>query len=304
MDAPAEGGGGVFGHARFSFESGEAAGDILNHLLQFFFFLFRENDYEFIAAESAAVGFLSCCFSKDVRHAAKEGVPFFVALEVVHFFQAVQVQEEKAVGLFGVQFLRCAEDAGVVQKAGKGVVEGQMEGGFLFLGFFILGEELAAEGEGDGEDEYEEGPGGKGLHEAEGQEALAVCEIVLQDYQGGGSGGNENVPAYQDVPYFFFFPWMEQLEADEDACGEDEYVQDGQQVVQGKEAGGLGNGGEDEEDKETGGQKAAHIFSGFVCFRQGEITKEGGWQEVEGAVFEEGVNVGVSDPESQHMMVA
>ena len=80
---------------------------------------------------------------------------------------------------------------------------------------------------------------------------------------------------------------MEQVEADEDACSEDAYVKDRQQVVQGKEAGGLGNGGKDKEDKEACGQKAAHLFSGFVCFRQGEVVKEGGRQKVEGAVFEE-----------------
>ena len=148
------------GHARFSFESGEATGDILNHLLQCFFFLFREDDYEFIAAESAAVGFLSCYFSKDVCHVVEDMVSFVMSLEVVGFFEAVQVEEEEAVGLLGVQFLGGMEDAGVVQKTGKGVVVGQAEDCFFLLGFFCLGEELAAEGKGDGENEYEEGPGG------------------------------------------------------------------------------------------------------------------------------------------------
>lgn len=53
------------GHARFSFESGEATGDILNHLLQCFFFLFLEDDYEFIAAESAAESIFTGGFPND-----------------------------------------------------------------------------------------------------------------------------------------------------------------------------------------------------------------------------------------------
>ena len=41
-----------------------------------------------------------------------------------------------------------------------------------------------------------------------------------------------------------------------------------------------------------------------VFFREIEVVKEGGRQEVEGAVFQQGFQVGAFDPESKHMMVA
>lgn len=53
------------GHARFSFEGGEEAGDMASQLLQCFFFLFREDDYEFIAAESAAESIFTGGFPND-----------------------------------------------------------------------------------------------------------------------------------------------------------------------------------------------------------------------------------------------
>lgn len=160
MDAPAEGGGGVFGHVGLSLEGGQFVLDFFHDRLEGLCLFRREENDEFVAAYAAAEGAVSGAEAEDVGHPFNECVAGEVALEVVHFFEAIQVHEEERIGLLGVQFIGGLEDAGVVQKAGEGVVVGQAEGCFFLLGFCGLCQKLVAEGKGDGENEYEEGPGG------------------------------------------------------------------------------------------------------------------------------------------------
>lgn len=68
---------------------------------------------------------------KDVCHVAKEFVSCHMAVEVVYFFETVQIHEEKGVGFFAVQFFCCVEDAAVVQEAGEGVMPCHAEGCFF-----------------------------------------------------------------------------------------------------------------------------------------------------------------------------
>lgn len=128
----------------------------------------RKKDDKFIASKPSAECGGRGDGREDFCHVAKEEITGFMAVAVIHFFQSVQVHEKEGVGFPAVQAFGNVEYAGMVIKACEGIMISQMESGFLFLGFFRLREKLAAEGEGDGEDEYEEGPGGEGLHEVEG----------------------------------------------------------------------------------------------------------------------------------------
>lgn len=267
-------------------------------------FFRREEDDEFIAAYAAAEGVVSGAGAEDVGHPFNECVAGEVALEVVHFFEAIQVHEEEGVGPFGVQFIGGLEDAGVVQKTGKGVVVGQAEGCFFLLGFFCLNQELEAVGEGDGKDEDEEGPGGEGLHEADVEEAVAGGKIILQGDQGGGAGGEEDAPADDDVPFHFQLQRMELVPAGEEAGREDGYMEQGEQVIQGHTARGLQEDGCCKEDGKPQGQGVVNLFAAAVFFRKEKVVEEGGRKEIEGAVFQEGGYIGADVPESQHVMVS
>lgn len=94
-------------------------------------FFRREDGDEFVAAQAAAGGVFSGGAPKDVCHVAKEFVSCHMAVEVVYFFETVQIHEEKGVGFFAVQFFCCVEDAAVVQEAGEGVMPCHAEGCFF-----------------------------------------------------------------------------------------------------------------------------------------------------------------------------
>ena len=63
-----------------------------------------------------------------------------------------------------------------------------MESGFLFLCFFCLCQDLEYVREYDRKDEYQESPGGQGLHHIDMDNTVAGGNVVLGCVQGGGTG--------------------------------------------------------------------------------------------------------------------
>lgn len=188
MDAPAEGSGRIFGHM------GQAL-----QLLHFFpnglyerekrvCFMGRKKDDKFIASKSSAEGGGRGDGREDFCHVAKEEITGFMAVSIIHFFQSIQVHEKEGVGFPVVQAFGNVEYAGMVIKACEGIMISQMESGFLFLGFFCLCQDLEYVREDDRKDEYQESPGGQGLHHIDMDNTVAGGNVVLDCVQGGGTG--------------------------------------------------------------------------------------------------------------------
>lgn len=207
---------------------------------------------------------------------AKEFVSCHMAVEVVYFFETVQIHEEKGVGFFAVQFFCCVEDAAVVQEAGEGVMPCHAEGCFFLLRFFRLGQDLEEVGQGDGKDEDQEGPGGQGLHDVNLQGTVGGGDVVLGGIYAGSSGGNKDAPADDEGPDFFFSQGMELVPADEKAGQEDREVKQGQYVIQGEGRPQVQQHGGGEEQKEPLGKPVVNGFSPPFIFRKVKVVKEGG----------------------------
>lgn len=72
----------------------------------------------------------------------KKPITGYVSIKIINFFQPVQIHEEENIRLSAVHFFCGMKDAGMIEKAGKGIVIGHTESCLLFMVFSGLGQKL------------------------------------------------------------------------------------------------------------------------------------------------------------------